>query len=246
MKTVNSKIGAVCSRKLFSKLCGKLMAHGISPRHVINMEIVKYDLSAEDISGFDWIVFTSPNGVGIFFELYGAYDISGKTKFAVLGKGTGDELRKIGFEPAFCPDTYTVEELAKGLSDSIGTGENALVFRSARGNPVLTNYFAQNNIEFKEVKCYDTVGRFARECDVNQYEYLLFFSASGANAFKEIMPSVLIPKCICIGYETEMALRRIGIIALRVAKVHDVDGMVSEVLECLNLRDSDGSGKVSL
>ena len=86
-----------------------------------------------------WIVFTSTNGVRIFFEAMreGRMDLRalGYVKFAVVGSGTGKALEEQGFFPDYMPEEYTTEALARGLLSRIRPGESVLIPRARMGSP---------------------------------------------------------------------------------------------------------------
>ena len=81
----------------------------------------------QGIAAYTWTVFTSPNGVEIFFQALQKRRIDIRTlaqlRFAVIGTGTAAALEKRGIYPAFLPKTYEVESLARGLCSVVGADE---------------------------------------------------------------------------------------------------------------------------
>lgn len=76
-----------------------------------------------EFGGYDWIVFTSANGVRFFFEEFfkGFDDVRslGLLRFACVGKATAREIEKYHIKVECMPDTATGESLADAL---IATG----------------------------------------------------------------------------------------------------------------------------
>lgn len=76
-----------------------------------------------ELGGYDWIVFTSANGVRYFFEdfLKGFPDIRslGLLRFACVGRATAREIEKHHIQVECMPDTATGDSLADAL---IATG----------------------------------------------------------------------------------------------------------------------------
>ena len=75
----------------------------------------------EDIERYDWLVFTSPSGVRIFFDemVDAAVDCRpSRAKFAALGQGTASELRKHGFIADLVPEGATGEALGEALAEA--------------------------------------------------------------------------------------------------------------------------------
>ena len=87
----------------------------ISPDH--NEETLEDVL--QDIALYDWVVFTSQNGVKYFFELFFKrfQDLRclGPMRIACVGEATAKVLRKLHLEVDFCPKEATAKALATQL-----------------------------------------------------------------------------------------------------------------------------------
>jgi uroporphyrinogen III methyltransferase/synthase len=75
----------------------------------------------QDCYTYDWIVFTSPNGVDAFFELfYKLYSDArsiGPAKIAVIGPGTADRVKAYHLAVDLMPDKFVAEGLIKKFKD---------------------------------------------------------------------------------------------------------------------------------
>lgn len=75
----------------------------------------------QDCYTYDWIVFTSPNGVDAFFELfYKLYSDArsiGPAKIAVIGPGTADRVKAYHLAVDLMPDKFVAEGLVKKFKD---------------------------------------------------------------------------------------------------------------------------------
>lgn len=95
------------------------------PLITITKDVDKYSMVEilSELGGYDWIVFTSANGVRYFFEdfLKGYKDIRalGLLRFACVGKATAREIEKYHIRVECMPDTATGASLADAL---IATG----------------------------------------------------------------------------------------------------------------------------
>lgn len=71
------------------------------------------------LSTVGWLVFTSANGVHVFFEHIDAAAIDHRSlshlRFCVVGRGTAAALRSHGFIADYVPDRYTVADMAQGF-----------------------------------------------------------------------------------------------------------------------------------
>lgn len=79
------------------------------------------DAAIETIGAYDWIVFTSTNGVDRFLhrfrEVHGSYDDLASTCVAAVGSATAHHLRAEGFPPAIVPDDFRAEGLVAAFED---------------------------------------------------------------------------------------------------------------------------------
>ncbi len=84
------------------------------------------DKALQTLPGYDWVVFTSVNGVEIFFEhlppAFDGWHMGGISipRVAAIGPKTAEALRRHGVEPAFVPDEYVAEAIFEGLGDLRG------------------------------------------------------------------------------------------------------------------------------
>jgi uroporphyrinogen III methyltransferase/synthase len=79
------------------------------------------DGAAGDVASFDWVIFTSANGVDAFF---GALERIGRdsralsgVKICVIGPGTARCLGQFGLRPDAQPKTYKAAEISQTLAD---------------------------------------------------------------------------------------------------------------------------------
>lgn len=76
------------------------------------------DAAIEEIADYDWIVFTSANGVAaVGSRLHGPLEW---VLIAAVGPATADAVRALGSEPSFIPERFAAEEIAAGLGPLAG------------------------------------------------------------------------------------------------------------------------------
>jgi len=72
----------------------------------------------QDAHSYDWIIFTSPNGVTAFFEMfYKLYDDAreiGSAKIAAIGPGTAQRVKDHHLKVDLQPDEFVAEAVARG------------------------------------------------------------------------------------------------------------------------------------
>lgn len=123
----------------------------------------------EGLSEYGWIVFTSANGVRLFFDRIYNSDMDirqlSAVKFACIGSGTAAELKKHGIKADLVPSEYTAECLGKELgmliSQAKKTGnvnnrvqEKVLILRAENGSELLTRELSKAGICFEDVHIY--------------------------------------------------------------------------------------------
>ena len=76
----------------------------------------------QDAHAYDWIVFTSPNGVNAFFELfYKLYDDAreiGGAKIAAIGSATAERLKHFHMHVDLQPEEFVAEALGAGVPEA--------------------------------------------------------------------------------------------------------------------------------
>jgi uroporphyrinogen III methyltransferase/synthase len=89
---------------------------------------------------FDWLVFTSVNGVesflGRLWDIGGDARKLGTLRIAAIGPATGRSLRQFGLRPDLMPPAYRAESLADELRPHV-SGKRVLWARADRGRDVL-------------------------------------------------------------------------------------------------------------
>ena len=191
------KIGVTGTKSITKKLRNRLEELGATVTEldyatlVPDWENEALEQALQGITAYTWAVFTSPNGVEIFFQALQKRRIDIRTlaqlRFAVIGTGTAAALEKRGIYPAFLPKTYDVESLAKGLCSVVGADEKILILRAAQGSPVLTEILAKEKKQYTDVKLYDIAidaekRRFTHEA-AKEMDFITFASGSGVRGF---------------------------------------------------------------
>ena len=173
----------------------------------------------ERIECYDWLVFTSPSGVRIFFDemVDAAVDCRLlKGKFAVLGQGTASELRKHGFIADLVPSVATGEALGAALAETAEPGSRILIPRARIGNRELVEALA--SFEVDDVPTYDTVPLtgglvdFTAQFEQGRIFCVAFTSSSGVRAFAKANPDLDLTsvQAACIGEKTRATAESLG------------------------------------
>jgi len=119
------------------------------------------DAAVAQAADYDWIVFTSANGVGAFFASLArqAGDVRAlaRVRLAAIGPETAAELERRHVRPAVVPAEYRAEGLLAALADADVRGRRFLLPRAAGARPVLPETLAARGASVDEVIAYRAV-----------------------------------------------------------------------------------------
>ena len=103
------------------------------------------DRAIAELSSYQWLVFTSANGVSFFLrrlrEVGRDLRALGSLRLAAIGPATADALRAYHLEPDLVPDEYRSENLAAALRERV-RGQRVLLARADRGRELLREELA--------------------------------------------------------------------------------------------------------
>ena len=193
-------------------------------------DVTAVDAAVERLAngGFDWLVFTSPSGVGIFFDrLIALHDLRALNgaKLAAIGQGTQKALLKYGLRADFVPSVYDGETLGRELRAVCAPGSRILIPRAAIGNHELIGELQKGEgFEIADVATYDTEYVSSDVIDVRgeiergpegpapDMDIAVFTSASTVRGFAAAVPDVDYSKvnAVCIGRQTAAEARKRG------------------------------------
>ena len=203
-------------------LCGKLRENGAE---VVEMPAIKtvpilenksLKNTLERLGEYDYLVFTSPAGVKIFFDELRECrrDIRslGTARIAAIGKGTQKELEERGLICDLVPEIYDGEHLGILLGETAKDGEKILIPRAAEGNQQLIQEIEKRTkAEITDLPIYETVYEPAR-FEPEHVDMAVFTSASTVKGFAQTTQNLDIEEilAVCIGKQTEVAAKALG------------------------------------
>jgi uroporphyrinogen-III synthase len=165
-----------------------------------------------DVSSYDWVVVTSPNGAAeLLRRMTGSLP-----RVAAIGPGTAAALRERGVEPDLVPAVSTQEGLLADLPRPAG---RVLLAAAEDARRLLA---VELDADFEPL--YRTVP--LRPTEFPEGDLVVLASASAARALAEL--GVELP-AVSIGPQTTDEARRHGIAVVAEAETHDLDGLVAAV-----------------
>jgi uroporphyrinogen III methyltransferase/synthase len=228
-----------------------LIAAGFEPVFFPVIEIrpfeenVALDRAIAKLGCYDWIVFTSVNGVEAFFERLPSPPFAlpgrergaeGGVRVAAIGPKTAHSLVTRGVTPDFVPDEYIAEAILPGLGDLCGRW--VLLPRAEIARKALPEAIAAAGGVAHEIAVYQTLpvepnpeGLAALKSGVDA---VTFTSPSTVENFVELARRAGLdplhlpgdPKIACIGPITQKAAEETGFVNLSMAEEYTTEGLV--------------------
>ena len=191
------------------------------------MPLVRYaplPVPAElDLTGFDWVLLTSPQGVRAFTAM--RPDI-GAARCAVLGHGTARALQTAGWPIDFNAGALDGAEFVQGFL-SVAAGPGPVLLPGPKRRLVEPRAALEKaGYTVQELPLYETLPTdTARISGVSlgPDDVVFFCSPSAVRAFSAARTDK--PKCVAIGRTTAEACRAVGLTPLT-ADTPDLDSMV--------------------
>ena len=198
------------------------------------------DRALADINGYKWLVFTSANGVGLFFERMAARGLDaralGGVRLAVIGPGTARALQEHGIRADYMPESYVAEALAAGLAPMLTAGDRALLPRAEGGRSVLIEELQKAGASVDEVLLYraapgEDVAERAKEVFAEGVDAATFASSSTVRGLVDALggDTAAVNGCAvaCIGPVTAETARGLGVRVDAVGEEYTIPGMVA-------------------
>ncbi|MDC0311986.1 uroporphyrinogen-III synthase, partial [bacterium] len=207
-------------------------------------ELIEFGKLVQDCHKYEWLIFTSPNGVDAFFDLfYKLYDDArsiGGARIAAVGPGTKAKLAEYRVATDLMPEKHVAEELAKEIKKQIGD-LNSLQMLWVRGEdarPVLSEMLVKEGAILDEAIAYVTVPetddptgnvkRFREE----GADIVTFTSGSTVECFLDLGLDIPeITKIASIGPVTTEAIEENQLIVDIEAEDSTIPGLVKAVLK---------------
>lgn len=191
---------------------------------------------------FQWLIFTSPNGVRCFFAILddqGITILPDHFKIGVIGKKTKKTVEGFGFQVAFLNPGNTAEEFVPAFIQEIKTQSEKPTVLLILGN--LARNFIQDKLKehasCSRINVYETLAPKninEESLDLirtNRYEMLIFTSPSTIQNFIKLQLNIPLEnlRIACIGEVTAREAKKQGILPLVVAEDASLQGIVQSI-----------------
>ena len=236
-----------------SALADKISYLGGEPWEFPTIEIApplsfeQMDEAINRVEMYQWIIFTSVNGVQSFFDRLkflrkDVRDLKG-IKLCAIGPRTQAELEQFGLIVDCIPKEYRAEAIVEDLNDKIASGERVLIPRAETARKLLPQSLSEKGVIVDEVSAYRTnqgKGNVQRVIELLQSKraHAVTFTSSStvtnfvnmlnADNLSEFLQDVVIAS---IGPITSQTAHECGIQVDVEAKKYTIDGLLAALLE---------------
>jgi uroporphyrinogen III methyltransferase/synthase len=198
---------------------------------------------------YDWVCFTSANGVNLaldFAEKEEKMDFFRAAQIACIGPATQETLKARGVESSLIPEQFQAEGLISTLQKENLKGKSFLLLRAKGARKILREALAAEGASVLEFPLYDTfpdpqgLQTLKALLKTNSADVITFTSSSTVRSFKqlileervEVLPETLI--FASIGPITSNTLLEEGLWVNVEAKTSTTKGLVESLEEFFN------------
>ncbi|ADB46709.1 uroporphyrinogen-III C-methyltransferase [Acidaminococcus fermentans DSM 20731] len=185
----------------------------------------------EDFDRYGWLVFTSRNGVRLFFRWFRSarqdFRRLGQVRFACIGQGTAEELADQGFQADLMPEVFTAEDLGRLLGETLEAGDRCLLLRAEEGSPDLVRELDRAGRKYRDVPLYRIRTRKILTGAETRLapQVMIFGSGRGVREFFRRFTLAPETRVLCIGPVTARAAREAGCSQVETAAIHSAAGI---------------------
>jgi uroporphyrinogen III methyltransferase/synthase len=156
------------------------------------------DQAIEDLAAYDWLIFTSVNGVDTFFSRLFArgQDVRalGQVRTAVIGPATAARLRRQGLRSDIVPESYRAESVIEAFTGIDMVDRRVLLPRAAEARPILPEELRRLGAQVDEIAVYHTrpvatgAADLIGDLENGRVDMVTFTSSSTVRHFNQMLP----------------------------------------------------------
>ncbi len=203
------------------------------------------DTAIDNLSSYEWLIFTSVNGVNFFFnrlfEKNKDVRALNHVHTAVIGPATAKRLFDFGLKSDIVPESYRAESVVKAFAQEDIVGKKILLPRAKEARPVLPIELTRMGAVVDEVTTYctkavkDDTDIILKRLKERTIDMITFTSSSTAKNFRALLPSEGLDNLIqgatiaAIGPITADTARNLGFDVHIVAESYTIAGLCEAI-----------------
>lgn len=205
------------------------------------------DAHLAKLDSYDWIVFTSANGVEAAVSRLSELDIGtgelARAKLAAIGSSTAARLRQRGLPVAFVPDEFVAEAVLAGLVERGVSGKRLLLLRAEQARSALPDGLREAGATVDIVAAYRTelpqpderLRVVLRQLEDDKIDIVTLTSSSTARNLVKLLGGRVDllnqTRIACIGPITAGTATKLGLRVDVVADEYSIPGLVTALYE---------------
>jgi uroporphyrinogen III methyltransferase/synthase len=211
------------------------------------IEIRPIEFTVPDLAGYEWLVFTSANGVRSFFDDglaaagLDARALAG-VRIAVIGPGTDRALARHGLRADLVPERFVAESLLDAFPEPDRPGARVLLARAEVARDVLPDGLAARGYDVQVLPVYRTVPAtpdptLLERVREGRFDAVTFTSSSTVDNFCAQVGTLPDPQpmALSIGPVTSATAVERGLRIAAEADEHTIDGLVATLLSAFGV-----------
>jgi len=218
------------------------------------------DRAISQLKSYDWIIFTSANGVNFFFQRLKERGKSRRSfsssKVCAIGPATGQQLKKKGAQVDYIPKEFVAESILRGFKRMGIEGKQILLARAKKARDVLPEGLKKMGATVDVVEVYRTVKpkggamRLKRLLEKKEVDVITFTSSSTVSHFIYLLKKEELKKLLsgiaiaCIGPVTAKTARQCGMQVQIQPKQYTTPDLTKAITEYFTPHPSQGRLKM--
>jgi uroporphyrinogen-III synthase len=198
------------------------------------------------LHNYEWIVFTSKNGVSFFVDKLKNHNIKAETlsaKYAAVGTKTEKFSEKHGLTVSFVPDDFTGDDFVHQFISEKKPAGNVLIPKGNLARNVIATELKEAGVHCDEWIVYETVlppeniVKLEEVISEGSVDILTFTSSSTVHHFMKVVDRFSLHGKIrnlpaaCIGPLTKQTAEEYGLHVKICPNTYTVDEMVTEIIQ---------------
>ena len=218
------------------------------------------DRAIQQIKTYDWLIFTSVNGVERFLARFeklekSLADLAG-IEIVAIGPETAKRLEAGGIHAGLVPQRYQAEGILETMAGKTLQGKKVLIPRAAKARDILPETLRQQGARVDVVVAYQTVlpqvdvPALCRVLTEGGIDMITFTSSSTASNFAALLRGQDLPRLLsriviaCIGPITRKTVEDLSLRADVVAAEFTIPGLISAIANYFSRRAPENPGGV--
>jgi uroporphyrinogen III methyltransferase/synthase len=208
------------------------------------------DQAIRQLKSYDWIIFTSANGVNFFWQRLrekGKYHLSSSLKVCAIGPATANQLKGKKTSVDYMPKEFIAESILKGFDKMAVGGKRILLARAKKARDVLPMGLRKMVAEVDVVEVYRTVKpkagarRLKKILTKERIDAVTFTSSSTVDHFVKLLKKEDLKQLskkiaiACIGPVTAKTAKEWGMKVQIQPKEYTIPALTQAIAEYFNL-----------